>query len=71
MGTNYASLSADLFFVCFFLEVEIILRLLHEKGFLAVVSIRHLDGVLFINNHQIHSNVDLIYPNVLEIKGHH
>jgi hypothetical protein len=63
------------FFFVFFLHsyvVDFIQKLLHEKrkkNALAFSSTpRYIDDVLSINNNQLHSYVDSIYPNELEIK---
>jgi hypothetical protein len=70
MGTNCASLLADLFLYSY--EAEFIQKLLHEKKeSLAVAfnsTFRYIDDVLSINNNQFHSYVDSIYLNELEIK---
>ena len=70
MGTNCASLLADLFLYSY--EAEFIQKLLHEnKKSLAVAfnsTFRYIDDVLSINNNDFHPYVDSIYPNELEIK---
>jgi hypothetical protein len=64
-------LLADLFLFSY--DAEFIQKLLHEKKkkSLAVAfnsTCRYIDDVLSINNNQLHSYVDTIYPNELEIK---
>jgi hypothetical protein len=70
MCTNCIPLLADLFLYSY--EAEFIQKLLHKKKkSLAVafnLTFRYIDDVLSINNNQLQSHVDLIYPNELEIK---
>jgi hypothetical protein len=70
MGTNCDPLLADLFLYSY--EAEFIQKLLQEKNKpLAVAfnsTFRYIDDVLSINNDQIHSYIDSIYPSGLEIK---
>jgi hypothetical protein len=69
MGMNCAPLLADLFLCSY--EVEFIQKLREEKKkSLAVafnLTFRHIDNVLPINNDQLHSYVDLIYPNKAKV----
>jgi hypothetical protein len=69
MGMNCAPLLADLFLCSY--EVEFIQKLLQEKKkSLAVafnLTFRYIEMVLSISNDQLHSYVDLIYPNEAKV----
>ena len=61
MGTNCASLLADLFLHSY--EAEFVQKLLRDN------NINHtFRYILSINNHKFHNYVHLIYPDELEIK---
>jgi hypothetical protein len=68
-----APLLADLFLYSY--EAEFIQKLLHEKKkshavfFNSTFQYIYIDDVLSINNNQIYTYVDLIYPSELEIKN--
>jgi hypothetical protein len=66
MGMNYAHLLADLFLYLYSKtftrpKKNLLLRPSNSK-------FRYTEDVLSINNNQLHSYVDSIYPNELEIK---
>jgi hypothetical protein len=69
MDTNCAPLLADLSLL--FHDAEFIPKFLHEKSKPLVVAFnsifRYIDDVLSINNDQLYSYVDSIYPSELEI----
>jgi hypothetical protein len=70
MGTNCASLLADLFLYSY--EAEFVQKLLRDNNKKLAVSFNHtfryIDDVLSINKHNFHNYAHLIYPNELEIK---
>jgi hypothetical protein len=70
MGTNYAPLLAGLFLYSY--EAEFCQKLLQDNNKKLAVSFNHtfryIDDVQFINNHNFHNYVQLIYPDELEIK---
>jgi hypothetical protein len=70
MGTNCAPLLVDLFLHSY--EAEFNQKLLHEKKISFAVAFsstfRYINDVLSINNGQIHTYVDTIYLNELEVK---
>jgi hypothetical protein len=70
MGTNCAPLLADLFLYSY--EAEFVQKLLRDNNKNLAVSFNHtfryIDDVLFINNHNFHNHVHLIYLDELEIK---
>jgi hypothetical protein len=70
MGTNCAPLLADLFLYSY--EAEFIQNLLKsgEKKLAKQFNLtfRYIDDVLSLNNSKFSDNIDLIYPNELEIK---
>jgi hypothetical protein len=70
MGTNCATLLADLFLYSY--DGEFIQNLLHEKKKSFSVAFnstfRYVDDVLSINDNHFHSYVYSIYPNELKIK---
>jgi hypothetical protein len=70
MDTNCAPILADLFLYSY--EAEFVQKLLQDNNKKLAVSFNHTfrynDDVLFINNHNFHNYVHLIYPDELEIK---
>jgi hypothetical protein len=68
MGTNCVPLLADLF--SYLYEAEFGQKLLQDNNKKLAVSFNHtftyIDDVLFINNHNFHNCVHLLYPDELE-----
>jgi hypothetical protein len=66
-----APLLADLFLYMYSYEAELLQDYNKKLAMSFNHTFRYIDDVLSINNHDFHNYVLLIYPDELEIKGHH